>query len=156
MKIIDDLKAYSKGKKNKALITLLINPCFHSVLLFRVSSALYKIHFNILAKIVWYINRIIYDVDIDYRAKIDGGFVIIHGLGLVIGKECIIGKNFKVYQGVTIGGSGRSKEKNGRIKWQPEIGDNVVVYTNAMIFGPIYIKSNSIVKAGKLVKEDIL
>lgn len=156
MKIIKDLKAFSKNKVKKSIATIVFNPCFHSVCLFRISSFFYKIHLNVLAKIIWYFNRVIYNVDIDYRADIGEGFVIVHGLGIVIGETVIIGKNFKVYQGVTIGGSGKSKKsENGKEIWQPIIGDNVTAYTNSMIFGPIYIKDNTIIKAGQLVKGDI-
>jgi len=156
MKIIKDLKAYSKGKILQTITTLLFNPCFHSVLLFRISSFFYKIHLDILAKIIWYINRVIYNVDIDFHANIGGGFVIVHGLGIVIGAGVIIGENCKVYQGVTIGGTGKSKLVNNVEIWQPIIGNNVTVYTDSLIIGPIKIRDNFIVKAREIVKGDIL
>ena len=155
MKIFKDLRAFSNNSFIKMIFTLFFNPCFHSVVLFRISSFFYKIKLIPIAKIIWYLNRVIYSVDIDYRAKIDSGFVIVHGLGTVIGASVEIGKNCKVYQGVTIGGSGFSKVKNNIEYWQPIIGDNVIIYTNSMILGPINISNNSIIKAGRLIKEDM-
>ena len=98
----------------------------------------------------------IYNVDIDFHANIGGGFVIVHGLGIVIGAGVIIGENCKVYQGVTIGGTGKSKLVNNVEIWQPIIGNNVTVYTDSLIIGPIKIRDNFIVKAREIVKGDIL
>ena len=88
MRLAEDFRAYTSGKSlGGKLATLLLNPCFHSVCLFRLSSWFYRHHMAVLAKIVWYINRVAYHVDIDYRADLAGGFVLIHGMGTVIGCE---------------------------------------------------------------------
>ena len=156
MKIYYDLKRYSKNKIIKMICTLIFNPCFHCTLLLRDSQFFYNIKLELFAKIVWYINRIIFNVDIDYRAKIDKGFNLVHGLGVVIGKDAIIHENCTVYQGVTIGGTGKMKlDKNGVEKWQPEIFENSIIYTNAMVLGPINISKNSIIKAGERITKDV-
>ena len=112
-------------------------------MLYRFSHFLYNIKLSILAKIVWFINRILFCVDIDYRAKIGKRFMIIHGLGIVIGRDVVIGDNVKIYQGVTIGGSGKTKIENGKTITQPIIGDNCIIYTNACL---VQLKLKIIVK----------
>lgn len=82
--------------------------------------------------------------------------MLVHGLGTVIGAEIRTKGRIKVYQGVTIGGSvNKVREIEQRQTGQPVIGDNVVVYTDAKLFGPIYIGNNNIIKAGKIVTEDL-
>lgn len=110
LKIIEDYKEFTRnGGRIKKVSTIFLNPCFQSVALYRLSSFLYHNRLDILAKLVWYINRIIFSVDIDYRADLAGGFVLIHGLGTVVGKDVVSKGKLTVYQGVTIGGSGKSK-----------------------------------------------
>ncbi|MBO3390550.1 serine O-acetyltransferase [Clostridium perfringens] len=102
--IIQDFKFYKKNSFSKKSIAVLINPCFHAMLLYRISNWLYLNKLGFISKFIWLINRIIFNVDIDYRAKINGGVMLVHGLGVVIGSEVEIMSNVKIYQGVTIGG----------------------------------------------------
>lgn len=155
MKIRNDLQMISKGSKKKAIATILTNPCFHSVVLFRISSFFYHKHLSPIAKLVWYINRLMFSVDIDYRADIAGGFALVHGLGTVIGHEVISKGKLVVYQQVTIGGNqGRTMDLgDGMIISQPFFEDDVKVYSGASIYGPVYLKSGSVIKAGSVVTE---
>lgn len=155
MKIYSDLKRYSKGSIKKAILTILINPCFHCIVLYRISSLMYHMHLTPLAKIIWYLNRIIFSVDIDFRSEIGDGFKILHGLGIVIGNEVRAGENFTIYQRVTLGGSMDKYEMiEGVFTGQPYIGNNVTVYTGASIFGPVQIFDNEIIKACQIVTEN--
>lgn len=152
MKISEDLRRYSNGSIKKAIMTILINPCFHCVCLYRLSSFMYHIHFTILAKVIWYINRLLFYVDIDFRSEIAAGFKIVHGLGIVIGQEVHAGKNLTVYQHVTLGGSMGKRMNIGDFETgQPYLENNITIYTGASIFGPVHIKDNEIVKAGSIV-----
>lgn len=158
MKIVSDFKAFVNGRGlKKAVATLFFNPCFHSVCLYRLSHFFYQIHLTILSKIIWYINRLFFHVDIDYRAKLAGGFVLVHGLGTVIGGSVCSEGKLVVYQGVTIGGNnGRTRDlENGKRLYQPLLKSNVTIYTNASVFGPIVIKENAIIKAGSIITNDI-
>lgn len=156
MRIIKDIKAFSNGSVKKAFSTIITNPCFHCVCLYRLSNLLYKIKLSPLSKLIWYVNRLLFHVDIDYRADLAGGFVLIHGLGTVIGAEVKSCGTLRVYQGVTLGGSmGKSRVIDGITTGQPVLGKNVIVYTNAKIFGPVKIGANNIIKAGKIITEDI-
>jgi len=62
------------------------------------------IHLIPVAKLIWYMNRLLFHCDIDYRADLAGGFMIVHGLGIVIGSGVKSNGRLKVYQGVTLGG----------------------------------------------------
>lgn len=154
MKITKDLNAISKGSFTKAIATIITNPCFHSVCLFRLASLLYKCHLSPLAKLIWYINRVFYSVDIDYRADLAGGLVLVHGLGVVIGGGVVSKGKLVVFQQVTIGGSmNKHKTIQGKEMWQPYIEDNVTLYTKSSLFGPVYIPANTTVKAGRMITE---
>ena len=156
MKIANDIKAFSNGSIKKAIVTIITNPCFHCVCLYRLSNLFYKIKLSPLSKLIWYINRLLFHVDIDYRADLAGGFVLIHGLGTVIGAEVKSYGILKVYQGVTIGGTmGKSRVIDGKETGQPVFYENVTVFTDAKIFGPLKIGANNLIKAGSIVTEDV-
>ncbi len=117
----------------------------------------YKIYLAPVSKLIWYINRMLFHMDIDYRSDLAGGLVIIHGLGIVIGKDVVSKGNLTIYQGVTLGGScGKLREYNGKIIAQPIIEENVTIYTDAKVFGPVVIGKNNKIKAGYIVTDDII
>ena len=158
MRLPADYKEFTReGGISKKISTILFNPCFHSVCLYRLSNLLYRIHLSILSKIIWYINRLLFHVDIDYRADLAGGFYLVHGLGTVIGKSVCSTGPLKVYQGVTIGGNNNKVrvDDNGKEWGQPLFGKNVVVYTGASVFGPVVIGDNAIIKAGEIITHDV-
>lgn len=115
MNITSDFAA-ATGRKRfpKSLGTLLLNPCFHAVALFRLSSLLYRIHLEPVAKVIWYLNRVLYHVDLDYKAQLAPGFKLVHGLGVVVGAGVVSEGPLTVYQGVTIGGSHGRSRQDGR------------------------------------------
>jgi serine O-acetyltransferase len=158
MKIIEDYKAFTEGGGlGKKLATLFLNPCFHSVCVFRLSNALYKMHLSAVSRVLWYINRVVFNVDIDYRAELAGGFVLVHGLGTVVGKNVRSLGKLRVYQGVTLGGSRgkcRDTSEYGTID-MPVLEDGVCVYTNACVFGPVIVSENTVIKAGKIIAQDV-
>lgn len=89
-------------------------------------------------------------IEIHPGAEIGEGFFIDHGHGVVIGETTIIGNNVTLYQGVTLGGTGKEQEKR-----HPTIGDNVMIGAGAKILGSCTIGSNSKVGAGSVVLEDV-
>lgn len=158
MNITADFAAVSEGKKfPRSLGTFFLNPCFHAVALFRLSSLLYRVHLEPLAKIVWYINRMLYHVDIDYRARLAPGFKLVHGLGVVIGEGVVSEGHLTLYQGVTLGGTnGKYRDDgSGRLFWQPHFGKDVVIYTGSCVFGPVCVGDGAIVKAGRIITKDV-
>ncbi|KEF36459.1 serine acetyltransferase [Schinkia azotoformans MEV2011] len=77
-------------------------------------------------------------------------FFIDHGMGVVIGETCEIGDNVTIYQGVTLGGTGKEKGKR-----HPTLKDNVLVATGAKVLGSITIEENSKIGAGSVVLKDV-
>lgn len=153
VKILIDLKEYSKGSKFPKGI---LNIIFYINVIYRISNFFDSINLFSIAKIFWAINRVIFSVDIDPRAKIAGGFVIKHGLGLVIGAYVEIGEKFTVYQGVTIGGNaGKTRPYNGVVLKQPLIGSNVTISPNSVVIGPIVLQDCVQVGACSLVSKDV-
>lgn len=150
-----DIKFFKENSQSKSYGAVLFNPCFYTVALYRISNKLYKMKLSFLAKIIWLINRIIFSVDIDYRADIGRNFMLIHGIGTVIGCDVKIGENVKIYQGVTLGGNGKERYIENKIFTQPIIGNNCIIYTNACIFGPVIIGDNVKVKACNIITSDI-
>lgn len=163
MRINKDFSAFvdsAGGGLEKKIATLLFNPCFHSVCLYRLSSFLYipKLRFNVLSKIVWYLNRIIFNVDIDYRADLAGGVVLVHGLGTVIGKDVQSEGRVYIYQVVTLGGTPNGiirEDSSGKKIVMPLLKDNVRIYTGAIVVGGVIVEENSIIKAGRIVTSNI-
>lgn len=98
----------------------------------------------------------LFHVDIDYRANLAGGFVLVHGLGVVIGRGVKSEGKLTVYHGVTIGGTqSRYKVIDDKKQWMPVLGDGVVLYTDCKLFGPIFVVSNTQIKAGNIITKDI-
>ena len=158
MRIVEDFKYFTEGGGvKKAIATLIFNPCFHSVCLYRLSAFFYRIHMQLVAKIIWYVNRLLFCVDIDYRAQLAGGFYLVHGLGTVIGHEVRSLGRLKVYQGVTLGGgNGDLRYHEDGSRWgQPLIEKNVIIYTGAGLFGAIRISEGTVIKAGSIISKDM-
>lgn len=153
--MINDLKHFKNTSPSRSYIAVLMNPCFYSVVLYRLSNKFYKMRLEIISKFIWLINRVIFNVDIDYRANIGKNFKIIHGLGIVIGCNVVIKDNVSIYQGVTIGGTGKEREYSGKIIDQPIIKEKCILYANSTIIGPIIIEEKSVIGAGTIVSKDI-
>ncbi|WP_157841058.1 serine O-acetyltransferase [Neotamlana nanhaiensis] len=84
--------------------------------------------------------HVIYAIDIDFKCKIEGGVIIIHGVGLVIGKGVEVKKGTIIYHQVTLGEKG-----SGVNDGYPQIGNNVILGSGAKLFGDIHIGNNSVV-----------
>lgn len=152
---MSDIKFFKENSPSKSYGAVFLNPCFYAVVLYRISNKLYRMKLRFFGKLIWIVNRIVFSVDIDYRANIGRNFMLIHGIGTVIGYDVTIGENVKIYQGVTLGGNGKQRNINNNIHTQPIIGNNCIIYTNACIFGAVIVSDNSKVKACKIITSDI-
>jgi len=121
-------------------------PGFHSILLHRVAHRLHTAGFPLLARIVSQINRTVTGIEIHPGATIGRRCFIDHGMGVVIGETTEIGDDVLLYQGVTLGGTGKEKGKR-----HPTIGNNVVIGTGAKILGNITIGDHTKIGAGSVV-----
>jgi len=121
-------------------------PGFHSILLHRAAHRLYKDGFPLLARLVSQFNRTVTGIEIHPSATIGRRCFIDHGMGVVIGETAEIGDDALLYQGVTLGGTGKEKGKR-----HPTIGNNVVIGTGAKILGNITIGDHTKIGAGSVV-----
>lgn len=132
------------------LSVILLYSGFHAIVMYRIGHLLWKAGLKGLAR--WYsqLARFLTGIEIHPAAQIGKGFFIDHGFGVVIGETSIIGDNVLIYQGVTLGGTGKEKGKR-----HPTIGNNVVIGTGAKILGNITIGDNSYVGANAVVLNDV-
>jgi serine O-acetyltransferase len=121
-------------------------PGFHSILLHRLAHRLYTSGFTLLARVVSQFNRTFTGIEIHPGASIGRRCFIDHGMGVVIGETTEIGDDVLLYQGVTLGGTGKEKGKR-----HPTIGNNVVIGTGAKILGNIIIGDHTKIGAGSVV-----
>jgi serine O-acetyltransferase len=129
---------------------LLCYPGFHAILLHRVAHFLHRKGFKLLARLISQFNRFWTGIEIHPGAQIGEGLFIDHGMGVVIGETAEIGNNVTLYQGVTLGGTGKEKGKR-----HPTIGNNVVIGAGAKILGNITIGDNVKIGAGSVVLRDV-
>ncbi|MBU4532194.1 MAG: serine O-acetyltransferase [Eubacteriales bacterium] len=128
------------------LEVLLCYPGLHALIMHRFAHAVYRRRLFTLARLMSHFSRFITGVEIHPGAKIGEGFFIDHGTGVVIGETTEIGNNVTLYQGVTLGGTGKEKGKR-----HPTIGDNVVVSAGAKILGSFEVGEGSKIGAGSVV-----
>jgi serine O-acetyltransferase len=129
---------------------LLLYPGLHAVLAHRLAHALYKKGMFFAARAVSQAARNATGIEIHPAAQIGKGLFIDHGCAVVIGETTIIGDNCTIYQGVTLGGTGKHEGKR-----HPTIGNNVMIGAGAKVLGPIEIGDNSKIAAGAVVLKDI-
>ncbi|WP_204501788.1 serine O-acetyltransferase [Aquibacillus albus] len=122
----------------------------HAIWAHRVAHVLYKKKFFFIARVISQISRFLTGIEIHPGAQIGRRFFIDHGMGVVIGETCEIGNNVTIFQGVTLGGTGKEKGKR-----HPTIKDNALVATGAKVLGSITIGENSKVGAGSVVLHDV-
>ncbi|HEY4551725.1 MAG TPA: serine O-acetyltransferase [Bacillaceae bacterium] len=122
----------------------------HAIWAHRIAHAFYKRKMFFIARAISQINRFFTGIEIHPGARIGRRFFIDHGMGVVIGETCEIGDNVTVFQGVTLGGTGKEKGKR-----HPTIMDNALIATGAKVLGNIIIGENSKVGAGSVVLKDV-
>lgn len=135
--------------RNK-LEVLLLYPCVHALIAYRIAHFFYKHKFFFIARLVSQLSRFFTGIEIHPGAKIGRGLVIDHGMGVVIGETAEVGDNVLIYHGVTLGGTGKDKGKR-----HPTVGNNVVIGSGAKILGPIKIGDNSKIGANAVVLKEV-
>ncbi len=129
---------------------LLCYPGLHATLLHRVAHTLYGWNLKLLARILSQMARGMTGIEIHPGATIGRRFFIDHGMGVVIGETAIIGDDVILYQGVTLGGTGKDRGKR-----HPTLGNHVVVGTGAKVLGNITLGNNVKVGAGSVVVHSV-
>ena len=129
---------------------LLLYSGVHAILAYRVSHKLYLGKHYFSARAVSQLARFFTGIEIHPGATIGKGLFIDHGMGVVIGETAEIGDNCTIYQGVTLGGTGKDVGKR-----HPTLGNNVMVGAGAKVLGPIKINDDSKVAANAVVLKEV-
>ncbi|MGF1571022.1 MAG: serine O-acetyltransferase [Nodosilinea sp.] len=125
-------------------------PGLHALVLHRFSHWLWHLGLPLVPRLVSHLARFLTGIEIHPGATIGQGVFIDHGMGVVIGETAIVGDYALIYQGVTLGGTGK---ENG--KRHPTLGENVVVGAGAKVLGNIYIGHNVRIGAGSVVLREV-
>ncbi|HHW42758.1 serine O-acetyltransferase [Desulfofundulus thermobenzoicus] len=129
---------------------LLCYPGLHAIMMHRVAHFFYRKRLFTIARLISQFSRFLTQIEIHPGAKIGEGLFIDHGAGVVIGETAEIGDNVTIYQGVTLGGTGKEKGKR-----HPTIGNNVVISAGAKILGSFTVGDNSKIGAGSVVLKPV-
>jgi serine O-acetyltransferase len=133
-----------------ALEVILTYSGLHAIWFYRLSHRLWKRKWFTLARMISQFARFITGIEIHPGAVIGKGLFIDHGMGIVIGETCEIGDHVTIYQGVTLGGTGKEKGKR-----HPTIGDYVVIATGAKVLGSMTIGDHAKIGAGSVVLQEV-
>jgi serine O-acetyltransferase len=125
---------------------VLCYPGFHAVLFHRLAHTLHSAGVPLLPRVISQLSRFLTGIDIHPGANIGRRFFIDHGMGVVIGETAEIGDDVLIYQGVTLGGTGKERGKR-----HPTLGDHVIVGTGAAVLGSIRIGDHVRIGAGSVV-----
>lgn len=129
---------------------LLCYPGIHALIFHRIAHFLHRCSLTLLPRLVSQFSRWFTGIEIHPGAKIGEGLFIDHGMGVVIGETTEIGDNCTLYQGVTLGGTGKDKGKR-----HPTLGNNVMVGAGAKILGPFTVGDDSKVAANAVVLSEV-
>ena len=146
---INAIKERDPAARNSVEVFLLYSG-LHALIYYRFSHWLYKHRCLFLARMVSQFARFMTGVEIHPGATIGRGLFIDHGSGVVIGETAVIGDNCTIYQGVTLGGTGKEHGKR-----HPTLENNVLVGSGAKVLGPFTVGENSRIAAGAVVLEEV-
>lgn len=134
----------------KSSLEVILYSSFWAILFHRAAHFLYERKLFFIARFVSQFSRWLTGIEIHPGAKIGKGLFIDHGMGVVIGETCEIGDNVMIYQGVTLGGTGKDSGKR-----HPTIGNNVMIGTGAKVLGPFKVGDNVRIGAGSVVLQEV-
>jgi serine O-acetyltransferase len=146
---IDSIKERDPAARTR-LEVVLCYPGLWAVWIYRVSHWLWRHNLRLLARVLSQVGRFYTGVDIHPGALIGQRLFIDHAMGVVIGETAIVGNDVTIYQGVTLGGTGKQRGKR-----HPTICDRVFIGNNANILGDLTVGENSRVGAGSVVLSDV-
>ncbi len=132
------------------LEVLLCYSGLHAIIFYRLTHWLWNHEFRLLARWLSQVARFLTGIEIHPAAQIGNRLFIDHGMGVVIGETAIVGDDVTLYQGATLGGTGKEK-----LKRHPTIGNHVVIGAGAKILGNIQVGDNARIGAGSVVLRDV-
>ena len=122
----------------------------HAIMIYRVAHRLYVHQYKTAARVLSQIGKFLTGIEIHPGAKIGRRLFIDHGAGVVIGETTVIGDDCLIYQGATLGGTGKDKGKR-----HPTLGNNVMVGAGARVLGPFTVGDNAKIAANAVVLEAV-
>lgn len=125
-------------------------PGFHAIINHRIAHFFYRHKMFFIARLISHISRFLTGIEIHPGAQIGKGFFIDHGSGIVIGETAEIGDNVTLYQGVTLGGTGKQKGKR-----HPTIGNNVTISAGAKVLGSFTVGDHAKIGGGSVVLKTV-
>ena len=145
---------YKGENRTLAFVKGIMSGSFIVMFVYRLSHVINNLRIPIIPKLLWWLNFIIFKVDIDYRAVFQGGVYMPHPMNIVIGDGVYIKGNIKIMHSVTIGGNlGKVSTFNGQLIKQPHFLEGGFLGINAIIAGPIILKSKVFISANSLVSK---
>lgn len=123
---------------------------FHAITLYRFAHFLHLHNYRLVARCISQFARFVTGVEIHPAATIGKGVFIDHGMGVVIGETAVIGDNCTIYQGVTLGGTGKDKGKR-----HPTLEEGVMISAGAKVLGPFTVRKHAKVGAGSVVLKEV-
>lgn len=133
-----------------AMEVLLCYPGFHAVRMHRSANFFYRHGMKLFARMISEWCRFTTGIDIHPGATIGKRLFIDHGVGVVVGETAIIGDDVTIYQGATLGGTGKETGKR-----HPTVGDHVTISAGAKVLGPLTVGTHAKVGAGAVVLQDV-
>lgn len=123
---------------------------FHALVMYRFFHFLHVHRYFLIARILSALTRFFTGIEIHPGATIGQGVFIDHGSGVVVGETAVVGNNVVIYQGVTLGGTGKDKGKR-----HPTIEDNVMICSGAKVLGPFTVGNGAKIGAGSIVLNEV-
>ena len=147
----DDLRAiFRNDPAARNLAEVLLYPGLHAIILHRLAHTLWRQRWPFMPRLLSQLSRFLTGIEIHPGARIGRGFFIDHGMGVVIGETTEIGNWVMLYQGVTLGGTGKQQGKR-----HPTLEDGVVVGVGASVLGAITIGRAARIGGGAVVVKDV-
>ena len=152
MQLLEDIRAYQRNDPaaRSAMEILLLYNGLHATIDYRIAHWLLRHHCRFLARAVSQWSKLWTGIEIHPGARIGKRLVIDHGTGIVIGETAEIGDDCLLYQGVTLGGTGKDVGKR-----HPTLGNNVMVGAGAKVLGPIHVGNNARIAANAVVLREV-
>ncbi len=151
MNIIEDIQViFERDPAAKNIFEVLLYQGLWAVWIHRVTHFLYSMNIPFFPRLISQMALFYTGIELHPGAKIGRRFFVDHGAGVVVGETAVIGENVTIYQGVTLGGTGKSKGRR-----HPTVGDGVVIGAGAIVLGDITIGESSRIGAGAVVTSSV-
>ena len=148
--MISHIKAIMRNDPAARYIELVLYPCLYAIFLHRIAHFLWQLRLPFFPRFISQAGRFLTGIEIHPGSVIGKGFFIDHGMGVVIGETTRIGNNVTLFQGVTLGGTGKETGKR-----HPTLGNNIVVGSGAKVLGDIKIGDHSYIGANAVVLREV-